>query len=528
MDLFNSSAFATHVTELMNQWHVPGLAIAIVQNETIASKGFGNASLNNMVPVTADTLFDIASTSKSLTAASVALLIANNDAYPQVQWNSTMSSLLPEDFILSGNGYTENVTLEDILSHRTGLPGHDNSLLSVRAAYPDTPSSVTRNLRHLEASAPVRTRFMYSNMMYTVATFLVEKMSDLYFGDFLHKHFFSPLGMNSTYLQPSAAIDAGLKDRIATPYTWHKVNKSYKPIQLLQCPEGQGAGSIYTSANDYIKWVRALMNQEDPISQEIYRDLIKPRIIENPDDEIGEFGPMSSPTFYSAGWEPIYYHGYKIIQHNGVVPGFGSFHFFLPEFKFGGIAVGNSIWANPVSTYVLLELISEVLNLSGSDNKAWTLLSKSPDRLSDLRSEHDDLKQKLCPGIDEAQPQKTPLTAYTGNYWNVGYHYMSVEIRDSMLFINATDRSNAFTLTFEHICKQTKYIAHIRDHYEEFFDDSTIAEFIFEDGRAVKMGIKLEDELDSLVWFEKLETASFTDQSDCCDEGAVEASSRDS
>lgn len=123
MDYLNSSAFGDHVNQLIDQWHVPALAVAIVQNDTIASKGFGNATLDPPIPCTADTLFDIASASKSLTAASVGLLVDDEEKYEQVQWKSKMSRLLPVDFVMAEKSYTDDITVEDILSHRTGLPG---------------------------------------------------------------------------------------------------------------------------------------------------------------------------------------------------------------------------------------------------------------------------------------------------------------------------------------------------------------------------------------------------------------------
>lgn len=121
MDIFHSPKFRSHVEELMNQHHVPGLSIAIVHNETIVSAGYGKASLDPSKPCSADTLFDIASASKSLTAGAVGLLVDDDEKYPEVQYEAIMSSLLPEDFVMSGDGYTENVTVEDILSHRTGM-----------------------------------------------------------------------------------------------------------------------------------------------------------------------------------------------------------------------------------------------------------------------------------------------------------------------------------------------------------------------------------------------------------------------
>jgi len=121
MDLFKSDAFSEQVRELMSRHHVPGLAIAIVQDGEVVSTGYGYACLETSAPCTGSTLFDIASSSKSLTAAAVGILVADNDKYPEVQYEATMSSLLPDDFVMPGVGYTEGVTVEDVLSHRTGM-----------------------------------------------------------------------------------------------------------------------------------------------------------------------------------------------------------------------------------------------------------------------------------------------------------------------------------------------------------------------------------------------------------------------
>jgi CubicO group peptidase (beta-lactamase class C family) len=121
MDLFHSPEYRAHVEDLMKRYHVPGLAVAIVQSDKIASAGYGLASIDTTRPCTADTLFDIGSCSKSLTAAAVGLLVNDDINYPHVQYKTVVSSLLPDDFIMQGDGYTENVTVEDMLSHRTGM-----------------------------------------------------------------------------------------------------------------------------------------------------------------------------------------------------------------------------------------------------------------------------------------------------------------------------------------------------------------------------------------------------------------------
>lgn len=117
-----SPAFNARIEAMMHSYHVPGLSLAIVHEGKTTSAGWGHASMDPPQPCTPDTLFDIASCSKSLTAASVALLVDDDEHYPEVQWDAVMSELLPDDFVMPGVGYTENVTVDDVLSHKTGMP----------------------------------------------------------------------------------------------------------------------------------------------------------------------------------------------------------------------------------------------------------------------------------------------------------------------------------------------------------------------------------------------------------------------
>lgn len=119
MELFSSDNFSSHVEDLMKKYHVPGLAIAITHDGTMASKAFGMASFEPPKPMTTDTLLDIASASKSLTAASVALLV-HDDKHPDIEYEAEMAELLLGEFVMPGQGY-KDVTVEDILSHRSGM-----------------------------------------------------------------------------------------------------------------------------------------------------------------------------------------------------------------------------------------------------------------------------------------------------------------------------------------------------------------------------------------------------------------------
>ena len=283
----------------------------------------------------------------------------------------------------------------------------------------------------------------------------------------------------------------------------------------------QGAGSIYTSGNDYIKWVRAVMNREPPITEEVSKGITKPRTIESPEDDINDLPPLTSTTLYAAGWDVRYYRGHKIVSHDGMTSGFGSVHFFIPVFEFGAVLFGNStgegeMGAGAVTAVLSHELIDEVLNVPDSERPDWNARARNEEKeRQDNDTEDKDLEKMLAVDMTQRQPQETPLSAYTGNYHHAGYHSLVVEIRDDKLFVDAEDRSEGFNLTFEHVCDQTKYIAHLK-HYLEGGDEKVAAEFVFEKDRVVRMGLRLELQLDEYIWFDREESVVTTDQTVKC------------
>lgn len=383
---------------------------------------------------------------------------------------------------------------------------HNFASLGPRAECPDDAKSITRNIRNLDIAAPIRTKFIYSNIMYTAATYLVEKMTGLSFSDYLDTRFFQPLGMASTSLQPSLARKRGFADRIATGYEWDKKKAAYNSLQPMESTEAQGAGSVITSAKDYIQWVKALMHQEGPINKEVYQGILKQRIFKNPDAQ--NVFPFSSPDVCCSGLNSLYYRGYAVYGHSGGMPGFGSYHFFVPEFKFGGAIFGNSMVNGFVAVILAFELIDDLLKVPEAERQDWEkaiLGGGDDDDPEDEEKSKQAAREKICPGIKDPEPQTTPLEAYTGTYWNRGYHHLTVEIRDDNLFVDASDRSFAGLFRFEHVCEQTKYL--VRVTASEEFGSLEVgfkqAEFKMEGDRVVAMGLDLVPDLDKLIWFEK-------------------------
>jgi len=381
--------------------------------------------------------------------------------------------------------------------------------MSPRAKEPDTPQSITRNLRNLDIAAPIRSKHMYCNMMFTVAAYLVEQLSGLTFEEFLKQHFWQPLGMNSTHLQAKKAVELGLP--LAQGYVWRSNTETFAPVERQYSPEAVGAGLINTSANDYILWVKALMNRQSPVTEEIYRALTKPRSL----NLFPHPAPFTSPELYTAGLATWWYRGYEVVDHDGLDPGFASVHFFLPALGFGGVMLSNSTSGRDVLIILQRELIDVMLEVVESERVDWESRQGEEEERDAVEEAEEKLarRKRLCPDFrdGEALPLTTPLERYKGLYWDVGYHYMRVDISsDDKLMIDATDRTMGFTMTLEHLCEQRKFLAKTVDYYE--WDEGELAvEFVLNEAgeKAVKMGLQLEEDLkDGMIWFDRVAETS--------------------
>lgn len=113
------------------------------------------------------------------------------------------------------------------------------------------------------------------------------------------------------------------------------------------------------------------MNQEHPITKEIYHDLIKPRIVEDPETAPEDFDPYTSFTWYCVGLETYFYRGHQIVKHDGLISGFSSLHFFMPRSSFGGVILGNSASVGELGNILLHELVDELLDVRREQRVDW-------------------------------------------------------------------------------------------------------------------------------------------------------------
>ena len=218
--------------EMMADWKVPGVALAVVQDGKVAlTRAYGQRDVEADLPVTPATQFVICSITKSFTATAMALLHHEG----RLDWTKPVRDYMPE-FRLSDPVATERVTVRDLLSHQSGLPRHD----WVHMAGDRAPAEMLGLMRHLELSRDIRTTWQYNNLCYNVAGLLIERLSGQSFEAFIRTRLTDRLGMTVSF----NLDDLEASGEAARPYMMHEDTRlpaMRLPIRTI------AAGAINTS-----------------------------------------------------------------------------------------------------------------------------------------------------------------------------------------------------------------------------------------------------------------------------------------
>jgi CubicO group peptidase (beta-lactamase class C family) len=334
---------------------------------TSVAQGFGYASLPS-TPVTPHTLFWAGSTTKSFTAAALSLLVDNASDYASVGWQTPMSHLLREDFVLSDDWATAHVTVEDALSHRTGYPRHDLSIGAAAAGDAGDTRSLVRSLRHLPMSAEPRARFQYNNMMWAAAGYLVSALSGLELGAFFRRYLWGPMGLEETFLgdwDPRFAARAPACE-LADGYWWVNGTGEYvkqpREVTSLAVRADEGAGAVVSNVLDYAKYLRVMMAEAGPLSKAGHRELKRPRSFQDLFND-----PFVGPTTYGLGWMSGVFEGHEVFHHPGTVTPFVTHMMMVPSKEYGIVVMSNGL--SHVRELVTYRILYDLFNVDEGRRK---------------------------------------------------------------------------------------------------------------------------------------------------------------
>ncbi|KAE8315802.1 beta-lactamase/transpeptidase-like protein [Aspergillus transmontanensis] len=492
--------FDSLVQRQLEKWKVPGITISVVHGSSTFAKAYGIAEFPDK-KMTVDSLFTTCSTTKAFTAAAVSMVIDDTKNTPSpLRWDTSIASLIRDDFVLADDHATMNTTLEDALSHRSGLPGH---VFAMIGAYPDeTLREAVRKLRHLPLAYPPRTTFDYCNHMFMVVSHVLEQITGESLGELLRKRIWSPLDMNDTYFSVQDVKRCPVTSpKLVQGYTWVPEKGCYVAEPHMNYAPTTGTGAMVSNVLDYAKWLRAMIYKKAPISPEGHTSLIHPRTVISKDDKDTAY-PPAPYHLYALGWFVDTYRGQQLYWHSGSWAGFGIMVGFIAEKQFGFAIMGNTQRARNAQLELYLYLIDTLLGVSGSERVEF--IERMTKRMADVaekRSESiNETMKRLFPSLPaKPLPHSLPLHAYTGIYHHPGYGIITLRVKDGHLQADLSDRVGAMTIDLEHTAGEF-FVARMctattcESLRAEFYVDSA--------GTARKLGMELEPALGGQkIWF---------------------------
>ena len=321
--------------------HIPGATWGIVIDGDLAHLGVaGSRDLTTKQPVTADTVFRIASMTKSFTA--MAILRLRDEG--KLSLDDPAERYVPE---LTGLTYPTSdaprITVRHLLSHAEGFP-EDNPWGDQQLSASDEQFSAMMR-GGIPFSNPPGVAYEYSNYGFAILGRIVTRVSGVPYKTYVATHVLKPLGMAATTLEPKA-VDAS---RLAHGYRWEDEQWKEEP----QLPDGAfgSMGGMLTSIRDLSRFVAAFLGawpprdgaETAPISRASLREMQqvwRPRPTLVGRDAAGVLRLSAGGYGYGLGIAQTCDYGISV-SHSGGLPGFGSLMRWLPEYGVGIIAFGN-------------------------------------------------------------------------------------------------------------------------------------------------------------------------------------------
>lgn len=248
------ATLSREIPKLMHEAHAVGLTIAMVDGDrTVWARGFGSADRAANVPVSADTLFHIGSTSKTLTAAAVMELVQQG----RVDLDAPLSRYVPE-FKMLPRFPGSVITVRSVLDMHSGIPGDvDNGQITSGKPYPQFRASLLPTLSKSYPERRVNTVWAYSNSGFTLLQRLVENVTGQSFLGYTREHLFGPMGMEHTTFDDTAPATSELSHGYqAVTGSDGKVKDVAQPREYVNA---WATGSVVSSADEMASYLKTLI-----------------------------------------------------------------------------------------------------------------------------------------------------------------------------------------------------------------------------------------------------------------------------
>ncbi len=422
------------IADALKAWEVPGAAVVIVQgDQTRLLKGFGVREIARPEAITTDTVFPLASCTKAFTSTLLALLIDEG----KLGWDDPVGKHLP-GFKLSDPHATALLSLRDLLTHRTGVSGHD--LLWYRATEP--LDEVLKRVAFLPLDYPFRGGYRYSSIMYVALGRAIERRTGQKWENLIQKRLCEPLGMTGVSFT-TAAIP-----RDTDRATGHRMSKQgqVERTGAYDILQPNPSGSVNATARDLAAWLKFQLARgvgpdgERIISVKNLAETHTPQNIIRLDGRIRDLNPDTTQLSYGMGWLIQDYRGKKVLSHGGMIDGFRVQLTFLPDENLGFAVLANlhDTRMNAALTNSLIDLYCNLPQRDWNGYFRKIVLEEAQERSDALAAHEKARNAALRPTV--------AVTGFAGSYRHPAYGRLTVKAVDGKLSMSWS----SFEMALEH------------------------------------------------------------------------------
>lgn len=408
----------TSLQRLLKDWKCAGFAVAVVQKDkVIYSKGFGLRDVKNNLPVTPNTIFAIGSSTKAFTSTLIGHLV--NDK--ELDITKPIKQYLPA-LEFYNNTMNNEVKVQDLMCHVTGLPRHDFSWYLFSSNNRD---SLLARVKYQEPSYGVREQWQYNNFMFLAQGILAEKMYGKPWETLIKEKILDSLDMKETVfknneLKKFTDVSTGYglkKDSIINPLPYYNID-AFGP-----------AGSIKSSVTDMSKWLITWINGGKYKNKQVIppahfaNAMVSHAVVSGsvPKTELADVHLSN----YGFGWFISSYKGHYMVQHGGNIDGFSANVAFYPTDSLGIVVLTNQ--DGSLVTSIARNIIADkLLNLGYFNWSGYKLAEVANNK-----------KNNVPPNVSNQKPNTKPthtLKNFEGIYTHKGYGSMDVSFLNDSLF----------------------------------------------------------------------------------------------
>jgi CubicO group peptidase (beta-lactamase class C family) len=398
---------------VMTEFDVPGMAVGIVKNgEVLHAAGYGVREIGQPGPVDTKTLFRIASASKAFTTSAVAILADRGE----MNWDGPVIDYLPE-LRMHDPWVTANISLVDLLAHRSGLAPHAGDLLLWPVPNDFGKEDIIHALRYFPLERGFRRGYTYDNVLYIVAGEAVARVSGTSWGEFVDVNIMQALGMKRCF---AGRVPKRQMRNLAAPHG--DVNGELRVIERNRIPVEPtvfaAAGGVVCSLSDMLTWLQTQLGRgTSPGGQTLFSSAQSERMW-SPHNWLGVSNSAREAhgTLFSAyglGWRLRDVQGYREVSHTGSLDGWRAHALMIPGLDLGIVVLANGS-SSAARSAVMYTLEYAFLPAGQRDWVEYYLEQSRPDPERLAAEEAQALEESAA--LPAAPLPARDLAAYAGSY----------------------------------------------------------------------------------------------------------------